>query len=52
MKATEKVLMKIQTGNATKIELAKSLGISRPTLDKRIVSDSWKKGELKLIESL
>ncbi len=52
MKATEKVLMVIQTGKSTKKELSESLGISRPTLDKRISSDSWKKGELKLIESL
>jgi predicted DNA binding protein len=52
MKATEKVLTKIQSGRSTKIELAETLGISRPTLDKRIINDSWKKGELKIIESL
>lgn len=52
MKATEKVLTKIQTGKITKSDLADTLGISRPTLDKRIINDSWKKGELKLIESL
>jgi biotin operon repressor len=52
MKATEKVLMKIQTGKTTKSDLAETLGISRPTLDKRIINDSWKKGELKLIELL
>lgn len=52
MKATEKVLMKIQAGKATKYEIAETLGISRPTLDKRIIKGSWKKGELKIIESL
>lgn len=52
MKATQKVLMKIQSGKATKIEVADALGISRPTLDKRISNGTWKKGELKIIESL
>lgn len=52
MKATEKVLMKISSGKSTKMEVAETLGISRPTLDKRITNGSWKKGELKIIESL
>jgi|LakMenEpi03Aug12_release.lakeMendotaPanAssembly.Ray.scaffolds.fasta_scaffold826386_3 hypothetical protein len=52
MKATDKVLMKIQSGKTTKIEVAETLGISRPTLDKRISTGTWKKGELKIIESL
>jgi DNA invertase Pin-like site-specific DNA recombinase len=52
MKPTDKVIMKINSGASTKTEVADKLGISRPTLDKRIIDNSWKKGELKLIELL
>jgi DNA-binding transcriptional regulator LsrR (DeoR family) len=52
MKTTEKVKLIIQTRKLTKSELAEKIDISRPTLDKRIIDDSWKKGEVKIIESL
>ncbi len=52
MKPTEKVKSIIETGKLTKVELAEKIDISRPTLDKRIINDSWKKGEVKIIESL
>lgn len=51
-KATDKILTLIQMGRETKVSVSDLLGISRPTLDKRIINDSWKKGELKIIESL
>ena len=52
MKTTEKIKLIIQTRRLTKSELATLIDISRPTLDKRIIDDSWKKGEVKIIESL
>ena len=52
MKPSQKILAKIQTKEFSKTALADTLGISRPTLDKKIVSNKWKKGELAIIESL
>lgn len=36
----------------TKYDLAKRLGISRTTLDKRLDLGGWKKGELFLLKSI
>jgi len=52
MKPTEKVKQIIELGKFTKVDLAEKIDISRPTLDKRLSNNSWKKGEIKIIESL
>lgn len=36
----------------TKVELSEKLGIGRPTLDKRLLNNSWKKGELEIIKNM
>lgn len=36
----------------SKVTLAEKLGISRPTLDKRLKLGNWKKGELAIIDLL
>lgn len=48
--ATQKVKKRIQL--STKDEVAKELGISRPTLDARISYHNWKVSELTHIEKL
>lgn len=48
LEATSKV-KRFMVG-ATDIETAEKLGISRPTLYKRLTKMDWKKGELSLIE--
>ena len=52
MKAQNRVIEKIQTGKISKIELSLQLGISRPTLNTRLSIGNWKKGELKILESM
>jgi hypothetical protein len=47
---TQRVLAKIQL--STKEEIAKKLGIARPTLDARLKWHKWKLGEKLLIEKL
>lgn len=42
----------LQSNLYTKVTLAEKLGISRPTLDKRLKFGNWKKGELAIIETL
>ena len=46
-----KFLMDINTGDLAKIDAAEFLGISRPTLDKRIKLNNWTKSERALIQS-
>ena len=50
--ATIRVNAILNSGRKTKVELSQQLGITRPTLDKRIETNSWKKGELELIKSI
>lgn len=52
MKPTDKVKAKIETGQITKFDLAKELGIGRPTLDRRLKNEKWKKGEIAIIQML
>jgi len=48
--ATQKVKKRIQL--STKEEVAKEIGISRPTLDARLQWHKWKISEIALIEKL
>lgn len=50
--ATIKVNAMINSQRITKIDLAEKLGITRPTLDKRLMLNNWKKGEMQLIKAL
>ena len=50
--ATIKVNAMLNSDRITKVELADRLGIQRPTLDSRLKTNSWKKGELEIIKSL
>ena len=47
---TQRVLRLLLKGN--KKEVAKEIGISRPTLDARLKFHSWKKSEINLIKTL
>ena len=47
-----KIRQKIDAGQITKFDLAEKLGISRVTLDTRLVKDNWKKGEKVLLKSI
>jgi predicted DNA binding protein len=47
---TQKVKKRIQL--STKDEVAKEIGISRPTLDARLSFHSWKVSEIYLISTL
>lgn len=48
--ATQKV--KKRLFDKTKEEVSKEIGISRPTLDARLLWNTWKIGEISLIEKL
>lgn len=48
--ATQKIKKRLL--NSTKDEIAKELGISRPTLDARLKWHKWKISEIKHIEIL
>jgi len=50
--ANIKVEALINSGRFTKFELAEKIGISRPTLDRKIKSSLWKKGEMEIIKNL
>jgi len=51
-RATDKV-KRLLAIKYTKQELSEEkIGISRPTLDKRIINSGWRKGELAIIEAL
>jgi DNA-binding protein Fis len=50
--ATIKIIALIDSSRKSKTELSEILGISRPTLDKRIKYKDWKKGEMELIKAL
>jgi len=51
-RATDKVIRLLAT-RYTKQELSEEvIGISRPTLDKRLINKDWKKSEMALIERL
>jgi DNA-binding Xre family transcriptional regulator len=50
--ATVKVCALINSSRISKKDLADKLGITRPTLDRRINKKDWKKGELEIIKSL
>lgn len=50
--ASVKVNALINSGKITKVDLSEKLGIGRPTLDVRLKSGTWKKGELEIIKSL
>ena len=50
--ATIKVNAMLNSYRITKIDLADKLGITRPTLDKRLKLNNWKKGEMQLIKTL
>jgi predicted DNA-binding transcriptional regulator AlpA len=45
-------LSDIQSGKLTKVEASDILGISRPTLDKRIQNKDFKKSEKALLKTL
>lgn len=49
---TEKATTLIKLSIFTKMELAEELGITRPTLDARLLKGSWKKLEIKWIDYL
>ena len=46
------VILRRSINFGTKKELSKELGISRPTLDKRITEHNWKKLEKKWVDYL
>jgi len=48
--ATQKAKLLLQS--MTYEELAEKLGISRPTLYKRLADSSWKLGEISLLDKL
>lgn len=50
-KITNKVLLLLSNG-IPKMDLAYELGISRPTLDKRLRNHDWKKGEVAIIKMM
>ena len=50
--ATIRINAFLNSGRKSKYEIADTLGISRPTLDNRIKTHSWKKGELEIIKSM
>jgi len=51
-KKTLKVCWLLKNESYTKTSLSEIIGISRPTLDKRIKSKKWKKGEIAIIDML
>lgn len=48
---TTQIVLKLLLSK-TKEEIAKDIGISRPTLDARLKFHSWKKSEITLIKTL
>lgn len=50
--STTKANILLNSGRYTKIELAEKIGIGRPTLDKRLLDHSWKKGEMEILKSI
>jgi hypothetical protein len=44
--------MMLNCGKFTKFDLAAKLGISRPTLDRRLKNNDWKVTEMVFIKSL
>lgn len=50
MELTKRIRQKLDAGQITKFDLAEKLGISRVTLDTRLVKDNWKKGELAILK--
>lgn len=46
---TNRVEVWMIKNNQTKLELSAELGVSRPTLDKRLKKHNWKKLEIKHI---
>jgi hypothetical protein len=50
--ATIKATALINSKRMTKIELAELIGISRPSLDRRLINNNWKKGEMQIIKNL
>lgn len=49
---TSKIINLIGIEKYSKSELSIILGISRPTLDKRMLYKNWKKGELSIAKTL
>ena len=52
MTTSEKVLNLLSSNKITKVELSSKLGISRPTLDKRIKDGNWKRLEKVYVNTL
>lgn len=52
MEQVENIKNKLSSGQITKFELAERLGISRVTLDSRLVKNNWRKAELHLLKSI
>lgn len=50
MELSKKLIHKIQSGQLTKFDLARKIGISRVTLDTRLEKGNWKKAELFLAQ--
>lgn len=50
--ATIKATALINSNRFTKIDLADKIGITRATLDSRLKSSKWRKGELSIIKDL
>lgn len=51
MKQVEELVYLI-IGKTSRIKLCKELGISRPTLDRRLLNGGWLKSEIEIIEKL
>lgn len=49
---TTKANILLASGKFNKTELSNAIGIGRPTLDKRLSDNSWKKGEMEILKSL
>ena len=50
-RSIEKFLNEIQAGIITKVDASEFIGVSRPTLDKRIMEGDWRKGEKLIIKN-
>jgi len=51
-KYTQRFINEVVSGKLTKTDASDVLGISRPTLDKRLDSNEWKKTEVKFIDMM
>lgn len=52
MSETLKRVNELLSGDFNKVSLSEELGISRPTLNTRLIEDNWKKAEKQVINIL